>query len=216
MVEAFREEGCLNDIALNGLYSAVKHSAPSERAQILIAVDFQQTLANWLYQDEIAAGGLEKALSPRSQQQMIELIDIIITFAAESPELMQEVLLISQNILTCFYKVVERSEDPLLRGRYLDCISKIFRVKPDVFNIAIYAEMLSITPDKVEEFYEFLDFYLLQRESQQAETVRFIMEGFSKRMHMFAEKPLLTKVERRGIIKAYIKLLGSSLFIKNI
>jgi hypothetical protein len=54
----------------------------------------------------------------------------------------------------------------MLRGSYLDCISKIFRIKPDIFNITIYAEMLSITDDKVGEFYEFLDFYLLQRENQ--------------------------------------------------
>jgi hypothetical protein len=77
--------------------------------QILIEIDFQQIVASWLYQDEVEASGLEKALSPRSQRQMIELIDIIVSSAVDSPEFMEEVLLISQKILTCFYKIVERS-----------------------------------------------------------------------------------------------------------
>lgn len=101
-------------------------------------------MAAWLYQDQVQAGGLERSLSLRSQRQIIELMDLIVTSAAESPIVMQDILGVSQKILTCFYKVVERSESTQLRGKYVDCISKMFRVKPNIFNIGIYAEMLSI------------------------------------------------------------------------
>jgi hypothetical protein len=86
-----------------------KRNQAEEQATILININFQQTLAAWLYRDEITANDLSAAFTPRSQLQMIELMDIIISSAAESPELMSNILLVSQKILTCFYKVVERS-----------------------------------------------------------------------------------------------------------
>lgn len=149
-------------------------------------------------------------MTHRSHQQLVELIHIIITAAADYPHITGNILLISQKILKCFYNIVESSDDPLLRGAYLDCISKIFRVRPDVFNIGIYAEMLSQTEEKVDEFYEFLDFYLLQTQNHDAETVGFVLDGFSCRMKAFSKRPTLAKIERRGIINAYSKLIGKN------
>lgn len=57
----------------------------------------------------------------------------------------------------------------------MDCISKMFRIKPNIFNINIYAEMLSVTDEKVDEFYEFLDYYLLQRNAHDDATISFIL-----------------------------------------
>jgi hypothetical protein len=214
ILAAFLQSGAmsLSNGLLNSLHSVVRRKSPTEQLQVLLGVGFQDTVARWLQQDEVVAGALERGLSVRSQQQMVELIDVIVSTAAESAEEMQGVLLVSQQILTCLFRIVERTENAQLRSTYLDCISKIFRVRPDVFNFAIYAEMLAATDEKVEEFYEFMDYYLLQVQGQQWETVRFVLEGMSRRMRRFAEKGVLTKGERRGIVKAYLKLIGTSPF----
>lgn len=137
-------------------------------------------------------------------------MDILISSAEDVPQHADQIFLTSQEILTHFYEVVERSERVELRGRYLDCISKMFRMNPDIFNINIYAEMLSATEEKVDELYEFLDYYLFQRNVHDDATIGFILEGFAKRMKMFSERMMITRIERRGILKAYAKLIGKS------
>lgn len=161
---------------------------------ILYRVEFIIKVSQWIISERTLANGLEKALTPRSQLQIIELMDILITSSLDDPNDAEQILATSQEILTYFYEVVERSEKLELRGRYLDCISKMFRIKPNIFNINIYAEMLSVTDEKVDEFYEFLDYYLLQRNTHDDATISFILEGFAKRMRMFSEKTMITRI----------------------
>ena len=90
----------------------------------------------------------------------------------------------------------------------------MFRINPNIFNLNIYAEMLSVTEEKFGEFYEFLDYYLLQRDTHDDATIGFILEGFAKRMKMFSERAMITRIERRGILKAYAKLMSKHSLIQ--
>ena len=84
--------------------------------------------------------GLERAISPRSLYQLVDLMGVMVGDAGGFPDdMMQQILEGWQKILAAFYGAVERSEDTILRGLYLDCLSKIFKVRPDAFNINIYA-----------------------------------------------------------------------------
>lgn len=200
----------MDDITLNALYSIIRCSS-KHKLDILIRSGFERRLLEWLHSDSVMRIGLERAISPRSLYQLVDLMGVMVGDAGGFPDdMMQQILEGWQKILSAFYGAVERSEDTTLRGLYLDCLSKIFKVKPDAFNINIYAEMLSATPHKLHEFYELLDFYLLEKNDHEEHILRIIFDGFTKRMKLFADKELLSKAEKRGIIKAYSKVLGNS------
>ena len=129
--------------------------------ELLFKVEFIVKLAQWIINDHTHARGIDKTISPRSQIQIIELMHTLISQTEDDQYHSAQIYATSQEILTHFYVVVDRSERLELRGKYLDCISKMFRMNPNIFNINIYAEMLSVTEEKVVEFYEFLDYYLL-------------------------------------------------------
>lgn len=98
----------LNEYSLNYLYHLVKHkvSEPHEQMDILFRVQFIIKVSQWIISERTLANGLEKALSPRSQLQIIELMDILITLALDFPNNEEHILSTSQEILTYFYEVV--------------------------------------------------------------------------------------------------------------
>lgn len=70
---------------------------------ILYKAEFIIKVSQWIISERTVANGLEKALSPRSQLQIIELMDILITSAEDVPQHSDQIFSTCQEILTYFY-----------------------------------------------------------------------------------------------------------------
>jgi len=58
-----------------------------------------------------------------------------------------------KEMLTWIFNLIDKSHSFALRSQFLNCISKIYQVRPDLINIDIYAELLCKMESKMDEFF---------------------------------------------------------------
>lgn len=58
---------------------------------------------------------------------------------------------------------MEQTKNKLIRTTFIQCISEMFKLKPEIINYNIYAQFLSKTYEKVDEFYNFINFYFSKK-----------------------------------------------------
>lgn len=58
IISSFEARRAIDDISLNCFYSVIKHKQPDEQVQILIAINFLNLVAAWLFENEAAMSGL--------------------------------------------------------------------------------------------------------------------------------------------------------------
>lgn len=105
----FQEEKEMSDLSISCLHSVIMSYEPSDQAMHLLRIEFHDILKAWLNTQEVRECGVEQLLAVRSQQQVVELIEVIVSQAAHHPESLRDALLTSQGILTYIYQMVDRS-----------------------------------------------------------------------------------------------------------
>lgn len=73
-----------------------------------------------------------------------------LSLAKDAPKHTDQIYSASQKILTRLFEVVEQSERPEFRRKYINCISKMFQVNSIIINLNIYAKMLSVSENNVD------------------------------------------------------------------
>lgn len=109
VLRTFQEEREMSDLSITFLHSVIMSYEPSEQAMHLLRIGFHDILKAWLHTQYVRENGVEQLLSVRSQMQVVELIEVIVSSAAQYPENLRDALLTSQDILTYIYQMVDRS-----------------------------------------------------------------------------------------------------------
>jgi hypothetical protein len=80
------------------------------KLDILLRSGFERRLLEWLHSESVTSIGLERAISPRSLYQLVDLMGVMVGDAGGFPDdMMQQILEDWQKILSAFYGAVERS-----------------------------------------------------------------------------------------------------------